>query len=430
MVTRSNPIPETLERIPGYGTLCIYMTPSSSVYQMRCHLGSKLIKRTTKTKQRGIAITTAKQFYKDCLVKQANNEPLTEGNTFKIAADGVLNEDRARVERGERKASLVRDGEYIVGHLKDFFGHDHVKNIDFKRISAYIEHLRKVGKKQPSSATVKNHLIFLSKVLKHATKLNLMDKMPIFPTVSRVDNPREWFDKEQYKLLLKTCTECEGHTPPGKKVHHPITKELRMVSAFLVNSFLRPPDLKNLRNRDVAVIKDNGTKYLRIVAKSKVRRSPVVTMPVAVDIYDRLTEFNRALGFGKPEDFVFFPALSNDRGYMFQTMRLQFNHVLEKAALKMSDDGQPRTLYSLRHTAIMFSLMDGSELDLFTLALNCRTSVDMIQRFYGKHLQAEMNIAKLHKRKPTFSVANIIHKMTERGEYWGLVQNEDGSELP
>lgn len=60
------------------------------------------------------------------------------------------------------------------------------------------------------------------------------------------------------------CTECEGQIPPGKKVHHSISKELRMVCAFLVNPFLRPPDLKNLRNRDMAVIKNRGTKYLRI----------------------------------------------------------------------------------------------------------------------------------------------------------------------
>lgn len=129
--------------------------------------------------------------------------------------------------------------------------------------------------------------------------------------------------------------------------------------------------------------------------------------------------FGKALGFGEPDDFVFFAALSKDRGYAFQTMRLQVNYVLEKAGLKMSDDGQPRTLYSLRHTAIMVSLIDGSELDLFTLAQNCRTSEGMIQRFYGKHLQAEMNIDKLHRRKPTGSVADIIHKMNETGEYWG-----------
>ena len=160
MVTRSNPIPETLEKIPGFGTLCIYMTPSSHVYQMRCYLGRKLIKRTTKTDKRGIAITTAKQFYNECLVKQTKNEPLTQGNTFKTAADALLEEDRARVDRGERRKSLLRDGDYIVDHLTDFFKHDHVGNIDFQRITAYMEDMKTRGKKEPSSATVKNHTIF------------------------------------------------------------------------------------------------------------------------------------------------------------------------------------------------------------------------------------------------------------------------------
>ncbi len=425
----ANPILDTLEEVPGYPKkLKIYQIPASRYWYMRTWMGGKMVVRSTKTDEKAKARKAAKEFYNELLDKHAKKLPLTEGSTFKKAADALLEEDRARVARGERKESLVRDGGYLLKHLKEFFKNDHVKNIDFTRINAYVEHLRTKGKKPPSSATVKNHLIFLSKVLKHATKLNLMDKMPIFPTVSRVDNPRGWFDKEQYKLLLKTCTECEGHIP-GKKVHHSITKELRMVCAFLVNSFLRPPDLKNLRNRDIAVIKNRGIKYLRISAKSKVKKSPVVTMPLAVDVYEKLTEFNKALGFGKLEDFVFFPALSKHRGYALQTMRLQFNYVLEKAGLKMSDDGQPRTLYSLRHTAIMLSLIDGSELDLFTLAQNCRTSVDMIQRFYGKHLHAEMNITKLHKRKPSGNVAEIIHKINEDGEYWALVQNDDDSHL-
>jgi ribosomal protein L31E len=38
-------------------------------------------------------------------------------------------------------------------------------------------------------------------------------------------------------------------------------------------------------------------------------------------------------------------------------------------------------------------------MDLLTLARNARTSVDMIDRFYAKHLTAEMNVDILHSKR-------------------------------
>jgi hypothetical protein len=43
----------------------------------------------------------------------------------------------------------------------------------------------------------------------------------------------------------------------------------------------------------------------------------------------------------------------------------------------------------------MERLTRGDQIDLLTLARNCRTSVEMIDRFYARHLTAEMNVAKI-----------------------------------
>ena len=43
----------------------------------------------------------------------------------------------------------------------------------------------------------------------------------------------------------------------------------------------------------------------------------------------------------------------------------------------------------------MRRLLNAKNIDLLTLARNCRTSVEMIQRFYASHLTAEMNVDKL-----------------------------------
>ena len=100
----------------------------------------------------------------------------------------------------------------------------------------------------------------------------------------------------------------------------------------------------------------------------------------------------------KKDDFVFLPHISN-RDRAMKIMSSQFNEVLKYADLKNSSSGEPRTLYSLRHTAIMFRLTKGDHIDLLTLARNARTSVDMIERFYAKPLSAEMNVDKLQSMR-------------------------------
>ena len=101
----------------------------------------------------------------------------------------------------------------------------------------------------------------------------------------------------------------------------------------MVNTFLRPPDLKHLKNKHVEVVKTKKTQYLRIRALSKVGPSPVISMEAGVGIYEKLLELHGDLA--GPEDFVFFPALKN-RQFAFETLRRQFNHVLDKAGLKHS----------------------------------------------------------------------------------------------
>ncbi len=58
--------------------------------------------------------------------------------------------------------------------------------------------------------------------------------------------------------------------------------------------------------------------------------------------------------------------------------------MLRVAGLKGDANGRNRTLYRLRHTAIVTGIHAGISIE--TLAMNARTSSDMIDRFYGAHI--------------------------------------------
>jgi integrase len=60
-------------------------------------------------------------------------------------------------------------------------------------------------------------------------------------------------------------------------------------------------------------------------------------------------------------------------------------------------DGKPRTAYSLRHTYICMRLMEGA--DIYQIAKNCRTSVEMIEKHYAIHLKNTLDAAAINVRK-------------------------------
>lgn len=62
-----------------------------------------------------------------------------------------------------------------------------------------------------------------------------------------------------------------------------------------------------------------------------------------------------------------------------------FNGILTENNLKFDRDGKARTAYSLRHSYICFRLLEGA--DIYQIAKNCRTSVEMIEKHYAAHLK-------------------------------------------
>ena len=114
------------------------------------------------------------------------------------------------------------------------------------------------------------------------------------------------------------------------------------------------------------------------------------------------------------------------RGSALTQLQRQFTVVLAVTDLANGARGEERTLYSLRHTAIMFRLIESNGLDLLTLARAARTSVEMIDRFYAKHLTAEMNVALIQShRSATKQARNDEIKARLKGEESIAIEDND-----
>ena len=74
-----------------------------------------------------------------------------------------------------------------------------------------------------------------------------------------------------------------------------------------------------------------------------------------------------------------------------------FNKILEEQDLRLDREGRRRTAYSLRHTYISMRLMEGA--DIYQIAKNCRTSVEMIEKYYAAHIKTSIDAAAINVRK-------------------------------
>ena len=174
--------------------------------------------------------------------------------------------------------------------------------------------------------------------------------------------------------------------------------EMTWLIQFMVNSFVRPVDIKLIKHKHVETIVGANT-YLRLnLPKTKSHTGQIVTLKAGAFVYERLRRYQTSRGYGRADDYLFLPE-AKDRAGAIQLITGHFRKILKQSGATIGQEGQTRTLYSLRHTAITFRLLYGQGIDLLTLARNARTSVDMIERFYSSNLTAEMNIEMLQSKR-------------------------------
>ena len=88
---------------------------------------------------------------------------------------------------------------------------------------------------------------------------------------------------------------------------------------------------------------------------------------------------------------------------------------MDRTGLKLDRDEKPRTAYSLRHTYICMRLMEGA--DIYQIAKNCRTSVEMIEKHYAIHLKNTLDASAINVLKPKAKIKKKEPATTSRTDY-------------
>jgi Phage integrase SAM-like domain len=322
----------------------------------------------------------------------------------------LLAKEEIRVKRRELASrTLVMLRSRLSKHVLPYFGNYSVDEITAHSLEEFLNYLYEFNL---SDITISQYFNALRKILQHAVLLGKLDKLPTFPKLKIDSIPRGGFTVTEYLKILRCAKkhtadeEIENHQKTHRDTKNSIyidkntvPHEFAWLIGFMVNSFIRPVDVKLIQHRHVEIVRGKYI-YLRLtLPETKRHRQQIVTLYPAVRIYEKLYAYMHSRGLAKPEDYLFLPEIK-DREAASHLITRDFRKILIATKLRTGHLGQNKTLYSLRHTAITFRLLYGKGIDLLTLARNARTSVEMIERFYASQLTPEMNIGLLQSRRP------------------------------
>jgi site-specific recombinase XerD len=404
---RSTPLPDSFVTIRSYPTtLKLYKTGSSKVYWMRFFYKNKLFRKSSQTENLSIAKDKLVLFYNQIL-ENRDVEKTSEKSRYSFThiATEFFHYQQNLIGRKERNERINSNEKSLINvHIAPYFNQKSIKTITRFDLEELFSHLSVSSKLKTTSIKKVQNLI--KKLFKYAYENNIIDKLPYFPTVTTIDTPRPTFTLAQYKTLIKT-----SDSMIKKKIvirGHQYSEDMTYLIQFMMNTFIRPTDLKYLKHRNIVVEKifDDAQKRdcLAIYyehGKTKTRRI-TYSLESAVGIYQKLVNFYKDNNEDvKSDDYVFFPNIKN-RDFALRTIQRLFNELLNNTKLKKSNLNENHSLYSLRHTSISLRIYDG--VDINTIARNANTSVDMINRFYASHILNKMSAKEIqlrHKTKPS-----------------------------
>jgi integrase len=410
------------------GRLHVYKRENSRHWQASAFFNGKNHRVTTKEE----SLSHAKDFAEDWFLElkgKVRRGEVKGGKTFQQAADQWIREIEVLME-GERAPNYVEQHKARLRvHLSPFFRKKALSEITPGLVQEYRIHRATSGTHpltgkplKPSRSTLHKEIVCLRQVLKAANRLGWLPYLPSLAAPFRASGKishRGWFSPAEYNQLWR-ATQARARNPQKPRWKWS-SEQLHDYVLFMANTGLRPDEAARLEFRDVGVVDDDATgeRILEIEVRGKRGVGFCKSMPGAVHPFDRLSKRLRAhdedgLAEGrrsiagdeplptkvarpKPKPIKRTKPGPTDRLFP-QSHRQLFNEILGEQKLKVDRDGQLRTAYSLRHTYICMRLMEGA--DIYQIAKNCRTSVEMIEKHYASHLKNTLDAAAINVRKP------------------------------
>lgn len=337
--------------------------------------------------------------------------------TFKEITTEYLQAMRLKVDRNEIKYRKFHIQElYINRYFDDFFGEMAITDIQKKEIDQYREWRknywitgkgskernityvrggktikRKIHASQKSkiaaSTTVNSEETALRAIFKFAVMRGYVSSNEVVQIkTERVKfNQRATFTENEYRKLLTVARRRIDETDASNRDRESHLRIL-LYNFILIaaNCGTRTTELMHLRWKDIEwSAKDGaGNESIILSVSGKAKSRDLVANDVCREYFNRIKDRHQKSAakygwiFTATDEYVF----SDHLGRRIKSLKGNFEALLKDSGLAKDKSGKKRSLSSFRIYYCTMRLLKGQNLDLYDLALQMGTSVELLQK--------------------------------------------------
>jgi integrase len=392
----------------------------NGVFQVRLYKGNRqYIYKSLKTRKLDEARQLAVKAHYELEFRKDNKLPL-QVKRFGDVIDEYVRLREGQHQRGTYKqknksnqqqtsAFMLRQIKRVSKFWREYGASKDVAEASNAWLREYVDWRRDYYVRMPESQRPRNHKLtpadktlewettFALTLLKFADEQGYRGekKLPTYRFKAGTFTVRPAFTLPEYTRLYKEMRRWMNEEKLPKRRY---TRELlRDYVLLLANSGIRVGEANSLRETDVQAFTDErGRRNYSLHVTGKTGSRMVVIRTNAVRYIERTLERNakwkeawaNAAEAGTKQHNR---KQAEQGGWLFRmadgnkivSLGDQFKVVLKRANLQTNTDSEPFSLYSLRHFYAV-QMLRGGKVNVFDVARNMGTSVQIIERYYGK----------------------------------------------
>jgi integrase len=299
----------------------------------------------------------------------------------------------------EWKASLsvdrmVGSAKYADGNIRKMeiwalphLGSQPIGAINENAMSEYLQWRIDQAKKPPMISTLRNERTVLNQIFRFAKRKGYIKDPPVIALPASRQNSRPDIPEKDWRTLYNYMRKYVEEAQDKRR--HRERFYLQHYILILANCGIRIGEARLLRWRDLSSTRtESGETRLIFTVRGKTGEREVVCNEHVERYIERVRKFRtEEIGKLKPDE----PIFCHPDGRPIGSFKKGFQQVLNDAGVLRGTDGKKRVPYSLRHTYATMRISEG--VNVFQLAANMGTSVEMIESFYGKKRMRDPKMA-------------------------------------
>lgn len=390
------------------GQLKLYTRPDDPHGFWHCRFKlertGKFIRRSLKTTDLNDARRMADNLFDELRFKDRSGERIRQIRFADVASDydaiaeretreGRLSKGRLGFVRGTIRRYMVPFfGQYALGDITPAVLAQYDEwRLDYWKSGPGSLQRKPNSKTVPSSKTLMMEQGVLRQILKYAVETGQLEHLPYIKPKRAKTNRRSAFAVGEYLALIRAARQRFTHE------RHPRVKRdrelLELYIRLMIGSGLRVGEARKLRWHDLELIHTGKQQEtLRLWVNGKTGRRAVIGSRTARLAVKRLLAFYGYARLAQARENASW-VFAKSNGARVETFEVAFKGLLDHCNLAVDRHGQGRTLYCLRHSYATYRLQYGGT-DVYLLAKNMGTSVQMIESHYG-HVNTTLAASRL-----------------------------------